>query len=133
MTRTLKDRLRRSIPDEAEAIRRHHAFLTHWKEGKDGDPPRPGFRDCPNCPLVASASNDRSRRAICATCPWMDYPTSPSRRFLLAMELANYPEYVLAGAIDELTPREHQSVAALNRWRQDQKDIARMGSFMGVG
>lgn len=134
MTKKLKKRSNRSITDEADAIRRHHDFLTHYREGKTGATPRPGFKDCPECPLRAAAGDDEAaRRATCRECPYADYPTSPSRRFLLALEMTRFPDYVLAASLNDLTPREHQSIADLERWRDTQKEGFRLAATVGMG
>lgn len=130
----LKRRSARSIPREADAIRRHHDFLSHYRDRKTDAPPRPGYRDCPACPLRADIGDDeQARRGLCRECPYADYPVAPSRRFLLALEMSKFPDYVLAASLPDLTAREHQAIAELEGWRENQKEVQRLTAASGMG
>lgn len=109
--------------DVAEACRLHHRhlkWLAHWdKDGATSEKaPRPGFKDCENCPLRKQACDSTDRRSICEVCPWAEYPDSPGEAFFFAQEVAMYPDYFLAQFVDEMTWAEHKNVAMVRKQEQ---------------
>lgn len=127
----------RQVAEDCLAWSQHSRWLRHWsKESASTEKaPKPGYRDCENCPLRRQAIDEQDRRGICESCPWLRdsetgrlYPDCPGERYLFAQEMAMYPDYLLASYADELTLEEHKAISMI---RQSQ-ETERMANLMGA-
>ncbi len=83
------------------------------------------YKDCDNCPLLASCADETARIKMCTTdCPYDELPTGPSLRFLEANEWMTLPTEAVSRFIDELTYQQMQDIQTM----RDYKESRMMGA-----
>ncbi len=116
--------MRRTLPEECEAQARHSDWIRHHQGFSDKDPPKPGYKDCYNCPLRAQVETEEERRSLCSECPWYQYPDGPTVEYLLAESLSGLPDYFLSRL--DLTDREHRNIAFLRSYQNERREMERL-------